>query len=136
MRSTTTWQAASFSPTRPTPPASRQSRSRSRHLYGHSSHDTQKGRSQKCIQTSIIKATARRNSERRCSNRNHPPSKRFAAPEVWHLPPREPPPGDDYDCLYSFNSTLVQPIPLGVRFSDSVSKLKALSLNLSFATFQ
>jgi len=46
-------------------------RSRSRSLYGHSSHDTKKGTSQKRIQTVIIKFTARRNSERRHDHRRH-----------------------------------------------------------------
>ena len=30
----------------------------------------------------------------------------------------------------------IQPIPLGVTFSNAVSKLKAQSSNVSFATFQ
>ena len=33
-------------------------------------------------------------------------------------------------CVY------IQPIPLGVTFSNAVSKLKAQSSNVSFATFQ
>ena len=35
-----------------------------------------------------------------------PPSKRLAAPEVWHLPPREPPPGDDDDCFLLLSTVL------------------------------
>jgi len=35
-----------------------------------------------------------------------------------------------------FQEPMVQPIPLGVTFSNAVSKLKARSSKVSFATFQ
>ena len=37
-------------------------------------------------------------------------------------------------CLHIY--MYIQPIPLGVTFSNAVSKLKVQSLNVSFATFQ
>ena len=53
-------------------------RSTRRSLDGYGiSHNIQKGSSQKRIQTAIIKATARRKSERRRRNRNPPPVGKF-----------------------------------------------------------
>jgi len=69
-------------------------RSRSRSLYGHSSHDTQKGSSQKRRVTHSNSHHQNHGPQKQREKANKqeppPPPETFAAPEVRRLPPREP----------------------------------------------